>query len=468
MIIEATGDVHQDISIFTEEGFKTGAYVQNFRKGDYFKMTYPFKANSIKTEHTFKIEKIDSNINLRLLTMGQIHLFENIYLTNCSKPIYILMRNPSRDEYSTNNNIFYSKSIIHSGEFYASYQSTDYSPNNNGPLFNSFIPFNLTELTILPNKFCFYVIELKCKIPGMITFIFNGGQNEENSSSNFVYFSFKNKGITQNRFNLSHNLSLGIPDYAGTYYLEVFNIHGCAEFNMSSLGGKTYGCTGFYLNTTIKNLKREKYFPMNIITKPFWFASTFHAPKDHGFILEKENEEYFFKEGGMRIIIPINSTNKTIKIKSSIPKFFWSLEFTQKNARYLPVPSGSSLNFVYGSYVYIRNPYSFTQNNKTNYNWFIIIYHFNKTESTYFSYEYTNKETEDDEESGSPSDNDNDNDNKNNNKIFLQSLSFWIITIIILIACIFGVFIHLKVSEKPNSSENILLKNEEFNKLVES
>ena len=461
MIIEATGDVHQDISIFEKEGLRTGAYAQNFTKGDYFKMTYPYLSDATYNEHAFKIEKIDTDINLRLLTEGKYCLFENIYLTNCSKPIYILMRNPSRNEYSTNNNIFYSKSFIHSGEFFASYQTTDYSPKNDGKLLNSFTPFNLTELTILPNKFCFYVIELKCKTPGMLSFIFNGEHNEISSEGYFTYYSFTNKGITQNRFNLSHNLGLDHTGYIGTYYLEIFNIHGCANFNMNSIGGKIYECEDFYLSTNFNTLRDSKSFPMNVITKPFWFASVYHAGEEDGFILEKEKEEYFCKVGGMRIIIPINTKKRSIKIKSSIPKFFWSLDFTQKNYSYLPVPSGSSLNYVYGNYIYIRNPNSFTQKKNTNYNWYIIVYHFNKTESPSFSYEYTNKENEEDEgyeDSEIPSD---------NNKNFFQNPIFWVIIIIILIVCIAVIFIYIKVFKKSNSSGDNILKDKEFNKLVD-
>ena len=103
-IIEATGDVHQDISIFKEDGLRTGAYAQNFTKGDYFKMTYPHQPDDSYIEHSFKIEKINSEINLRLLIEYKYGgLFENIYLTNCLKPIFILLRNPITNGYSKNN-----------------------------------------------------------------------------------------------------------------------------------------------------------------------------------------------------------------------------------------------------------------------------------------------------------------------------------------------------------------------------
>ena len=152
----------------------------------------------------------------------------------------------------------------------------------------------------------------------------------------------------------------------------------------------------------------------------------------------------------MRIVIPINSEKKSIKIKSSIPKFFWSLDFTQKNISYLPVPSGSSLNYVYGDYAYIRNPYSFTQNRTTNYYWYIIIYHYNKSATPIFSYEYTDEENE------------NRSENTNTKSIFRKPL-FWIIIIsIILIVCIVGIIIYFNVIKKK---EDILIEGKELDKL---
>ena len=97
------------------------------------------------------------------------------------------------------------------------------------------------------------MIELKCKTPGMLTFIFNGERLEEES-----YYSFTNEGITQNRFNLSHDLIINNPEYIGINSFEIFNIHGCAQFNMSLLGGKIYECEDFYLNTTFNTLEESK------------------------------------------------------------------------------------------------------------------------------------------------------------------------------------------------------------------
>ena len=415
-------------------------------------MVYPFKLDISENEHTFKIEKIDSDINLRLLTGYQSSFFENIYLTNCLKPTYILIKNPSGNEYSSTDNLLYFKSIIHSGEFYGSYKSTDYSPNNYGTLSDSFIRFDLTKLITLPKEFFFNVIELKCKTPGMLTFVFNGEHRVESLYS-FSYNSFNNEGVTQNIFNSDHDLSLNSHNYTGNSYLEIFNIQGCANFDMNSLGGKTYECTDFYLNTTFDYNNYRKKFSMNVISEPFWVASIYHGPNDDdGFILEQEKKEYLCETGGMRIVIPINSEKKSIKIKSSIPKFFWSLDFTQKNISYLPVPSGSSLNYVYGDYAYIRNPYSFTQNRTTNYYWYIIIYHYNKSATPIFSYEYTDEENE----NKNPSEN-------TNTKSFFRKPLFWVIIIsIILIVCIVGIIIYFNVIKKK---EDNLIEGKELDKL---
>ena len=159
----------------------------------------------------------------------------------------------------------------------------------------------------------------------------------------------------------------------------------------------------------------------------------------------------------------------------SIPKFFWSLDFTQKNVSYLPVPSGSPLNYEYRNFTYIRNPYSFTQNNITNYNWYIIVYHYNKTVFPYFSYEYTNKENEEDEEreedeekEESEENEERDNPNPNGNtKSFIQKPIFWVITILsIIIICALGIFIYLKKIKKSNLSEDNILKDKELYKSI--
>ena len=146
---------------------------------------------------------------------------------------------------------------------------------------------------------------------------------------------------------------------------------------MKSLGGKTYECTDFYLSTTFKDLNILMLFKWRQFLNHFGFLAFIMLQKMMD-SFQKKKKKYFCKESGMRIIIPINSKKKRIKIKSSISKFFWSLDFTQKDYSYLPVPSGSSLNYINGSVANIRNPYSFTQNKNTNCKWYIIIYHYNK------------------------------------------------------------------------------------------
>ena len=69
---------------------------------------------------------------------------------------------------------------------------------------------------------------------------------------------------------------------------------------------------------------------MNVITKPFWFASVYHGPNDDGFILEKQKKEYFCKEGGMRIIIPINTKKKALKYCAQFQNFFGLLILHKK------------------------------------------------------------------------------------------------------------------------------------------
>ena len=73
MIKEATGQIHQDIGLRNQE-FITMVYAQKFVKGDYVKLFYPSNKNLSSSFYTIKIEKLDNNINLRLLTGPNVFL----------------------------------------------------------------------------------------------------------------------------------------------------------------------------------------------------------------------------------------------------------------------------------------------------------------------------------------------------------------------------------------------------------
>ena len=462
-VLEATGKIPQDFYIDKNEnkGWLTSAYAQKFKEGDYFIMNFPYNA-LLKSNYYIKIEKINSDINFRFFH-NKDYFIENLYFNNCLKPTYIFIRNPYDDNYINNDNLFYFKSFIHSGEFSAKYRRLDYCPNNEKPLNDNFKEFNLNYLTILPNNFFFNILELKCKKPGLITLIYSAS-NPLETSSEYTIHALDNEGIVQNRYNFSHDLFF----YAdkGTYFFEFYNIYGCAKFNMTSIGENIFDCTDFFFSKTFKNSGNYK-IPLTIKNKPFWFFSIVHqAIQKDTIIIEEESKIYKSLSPGNKFILPINPNivKKFIKVKCTIPKFFWTLEFSQKNVSYLPYPYGSKpkyVNDINDSSIYIRNPYSFEEI-QTDYFWFIILYHFDKEALPKFFYTYEEEKNQS-EDNFLPLEEEEEEVDKNNLKKSFSWIPFLLLVIIILLF----IFFVIRFIRKPKENIENILKEMELGQLTE-
>ena len=454
-IFEVQGDIPQDFFLEKndEKGWITSAYAQKFKKGDYFKIFFPYNINNTGI-YSIKIEKINSDINLRFFHNKE-NFIENLYINDCLNSTYIFIKNPFYENFNQkeNDNLIYLKSIIHSGEFSSSYKISDYFYNENEKLIDSYKEFNINNLSFLPNNYFFNIIELKCKTPGLLTLIYSASNSFE-SPTEFTTHSLENEGIVQNRFNFSHKIVLNIKNN-GTYFFELFNIHGCANFDMTSINGKKYECSDFYLNQNFENKNYYK-IPMTVVKEPFWFISVLHQPyQNDNIILEKEKEIYNITIPGSKYIIPIdnNSKKKFIKVNCSIPNYYWTLEFSnQKNESYLPYPHGTKPKLVNDNVIYIRNPNSFDKNNNM-YIWYIILYLFDKDDLPNIYYRYVDKET--DYSDDFPNEDEDENEDK---KTFFKSTLFWIllISIIIIIGIILGILIYYKCCRKPRKEELLI------------
>ena len=454
-VFEVSGDIPQDFYLEKkdEEGWLTSAYAQKFKKGDYFKMIFPYNVNDTGI-YSIKIEKINSDINLRFFHNKE-NFVENIYLNDCSNSTYIIIRNPFNEQ-NDNEDLIYFKSLIHSGEFSSSYKISDYFYNENEKLIDSYKEFNLSNLNLLPNSYFFNIIELKCKTAGLLTLIYSASNSFE-SSSEYTTHSLENEGIVQNKFNFSHKILFNIS--SGTYFFELFNIHGCANFDMTLINGKKYECTDFYFSQKFDNKNYYK-IPMSIVNEPFLFISVLHQPyQNDNIILEKERKIYNIIIPGSKYIIPIdrNSKKKFIKVNCSVPNYYWTLEFSnQKNESYLAYPHGSKPKLVNEQVIYIRNPNSFEKNNNKFY-WFIILHHFDKDELPNIYYRNVDKET--DYSDDIPSDEDKNKDKKS----FFQRTLFWsllIIIIIIILGVILGIFIY-KFCRRQRKEDNLIRGSDE-------
>ena len=175
-----------------------------------------------------------------------------------------------------------------------------------------------------------------------------------------------------------------------------------------------------------------------------------------------------------------------IKIICSIPNFYWTLEYTQKDIHYLPYPYGTIPKYVHSNVTYINNPYTFKQN-KTNYNWYIILHHINKQELPKFYYIYIDSNKNEsikeniseaknnnnniysdyiDNEKGKENEKEGENKNKIMDKIsFIQSPIFRVSILgIITIICVIVYCINIK-KKKPTTED--LFKEMELGQLSE-
>ena len=171
----------------------------------------------------------------------------------------------------------------------------------------------------------------------------------------------------------------------------------------------------------------------------------------------------------MVIPIEIGNKKKNIKIKSTLPKFYWSLEFSLENdVKYVAFPYSDKLKYESSNILYIRNPYSY-ENIETDYYWFIVLYHYNEDLTAKFSYEYTDEYKE--EENRKKEEEKNKDDNNDNNqpsstneeKKLSENPFFW--TTLILLILIISFFIYLKCFKKNEISIEKIVKERELNQI---
>ena len=457
MIKEATGQIHQDIDLRNQE-FITMVYAQKFVKGDYVKLFYPSNKNLLSDFYTIKIEKLDNNINLRLLAgpnaFSRSHHFETVFFDSCEKPIYLLLENDGSSK------PLYFKTIIHSGAFTAKYKTTDYIAQENEYINDNLAKLNLNRIAQLPEQFHRNIVELKCLVPGVITVL--------HTPLNKDYIYQSNNGVIHNIFEDDYHIICSI--YAGDSYVQMFNIYGCSTISIGTFI-ETYDCKDFSSIFGFSSSNFKLGADLKNVQSPYLLLTIVHSENENdGKKLLIEKEEYIINSGE-RMVIPIEIGNKkkNIKIKSTLPKFYWSLEFSLENdVNYVAFPYSDKLKYESSNILYIRNPYSY-ENIETDYYWFIVLYHYNEGSTPKFSYEYTDEYKE--EENKKKEEEKNKDDNNDNNqpsstneeKKLSENPFFW--TTLILVIFIISFFIYLKCFKKNEISIEKIVKERELNQI---
>ena len=294
IVKEATGQIHQDVDL-RKQRFYTMAYAQKFVKGNYVKFDYPDFERNYDDYFPIKIEKLDNNINLRLLTGdARYHHFETIFFDNCKNPIYLLLEN------TLSSNPVYFKAIIHSGVFTAKYKATDYTAQENEYINNNMENLNLNGISQLPKQFYRNIVELKCQITGVITIL------QTITNNGYVSYQY-NYGSIHNIFLKDYDISYTTA--SGYFYFQMINIHGCATIDMTEFNKKTYDCEDF---SWMYYSYEQKYLRVHLknVQSPYWLLGILHSPgEDNGKTLLIEKEEYSINSGE-RMVIPIEIGNK--------------------------------------------------------------------------------------------------------------------------------------------------------------
>ena len=437
-----TGNLGIDTD-FRNGNYSTIAYYQHFQKGNYFQFIYP--SFSIKSgSYSIKITKFDSDINIRIL--DKTNPVETLFFDNCEKPMYLLFRNTPLN--IGVRPLFFSV-MIHSGEFSASYKENDYMKETAQEFSENYKTLDLESCANqLQNNNSLNIVELKCKSPGVITVF-------EYMYQNNAIYPIEGKGIVHNIIKKDYDLYIYPEKDIKDYYIELYHICQNSIFDMTNIDKKKYDNQDAHVTFSPNGKTNEKKFTISLNKLDFsWFMSVLtNSGQEVGTVLTEENKEYNVYDN-KRIIIPISTTSqkKNIKIKSSLNKFYWSLEFTQENdINFIPFPFGHKLKYENSNYINIRNPYSFDKKNK-NYYYFVVMYHYNNNQSSLFNYEYTDEEKNIEDV----------NDDKGK-KSFLTSPIFWTLFVLFLLAI--GGFVYYKFfRKKANDIEN-LVQEAELNKI---
>ena len=355
------GEIHQDISVVNDFTTTTMAYAQKFEKGNYVTLKYPSQAGYSDANYYIKIEKVDNDVDIKLLTNNGINKIDTIFFEDCSKPKYIIINN----FYISSNFNFITK--IHSGSYSAKYKAKNYIENENELINNNLESFNLNNILKFPESFKLNIVELTCTNPGYITLLYSVVSSPSSNYPSFGYGS----AIT-NAY--SKDMTIYYNSKAGNYYFQVFYIYNCPIIDMSALGlGYHSNCKDFSTNKYFSQSYYQLLFNNN--NQDYWIIFVENVPsiQDEYSMQSLPNQEYIFNYQQRNIIAVKNTNEKYIKIKSSVPQFYWTLEFSLENdVKYLPDYLTCSSKFENSDTLYILNPY-FSEKKITDYYWFIII-----------------------------------------------------------------------------------------------
>ena len=111
----------------------------------------------------------------------------------------------------------------------------------------------------------------------------------------------------------------------GNYYFQVFYIYNCPIIDMSALGLEYHSnCKDFSTNKYFSQSYYQLLFNNN--NQDYWIIFVENVPsiQDEYSMLSLPNQEYIFNYQQRNIIAIKNTNEKYIKIKSSVPQFYWT------------------------------------------------------------------------------------------------------------------------------------------------
>ena len=369
LLLEATGDIHEDVDFNKEDGFISQVYAQNFVKGDHIKLHYPSgNYTNIPSPHKIRIEKIDGYFKIKT---NSFYTISTMAVNDCKKPIYIfkfqhIMSFPGD-----------SLSLVgktHSGDFSGEYRTTEFDPDDS--LDKDFIKFDLDSginLSSLP--FFLIIIKLQCQVPGLISF-FMGDEGP---------LVHKGIGLKQVKAYVS-SYDIIHDELPTNVYIQAFNVMGSSSFDLTKMGGREYN-KDFYTKIEFSTSSSTEFHFKNLKDEASLILISFNVGETTDKVAkEKENIIVLPNE---RVIIPLKiiTDKKYIKITSSVKGFYWQYQFSQSDDINFYPQMSEDKNFKNGNIVYINNPFTYNRL-KTDYSMFISFIHFND-EATILNFEYT-------------------------------------------------------------------------------
>ena len=362
-------------------GFFSYIYVQNFLKGDYIKISYPYNPNP--TENTIikiRIDKIDGDFKL---TSRNPIIFTMMF-NDCQKPLYIFTFN---NQPSLHENLYTFNGKIHSGKFKASYRTNSFNPENS--IHNNLTDLEISSSTTLPLYSEFDMVKLQCIEPGIISIyivLIDSFSSILDEKINVVTINYT--------YGISHPFSQ--YKFPINFYIQGYFLAGNASIYLMDFGGDTINndyIKKIHIETKSKELFQEFYYKESKSIP--MILSYCNAGESNDKILE-EKKKITIAYNKRDLIQIKNITDKRyIKIKSSLKEFYWDYLYSQTDdINYLPKADYSSMHFEKGKVVYIDNLYT-DKNFTTNYYWYISLIHYNYYKNSTFNFEYTNEKNED-------------------------------------------------------------------------